>query len=106
MKKTTIGFKIAQLRKKYNINQARLAEKSGLTAGAISMIESDDREPSISSLEKIADALKINIVDILGYSDNDLKYQSFYSRFGMLNNLSHANQELIIQIATKLNRKY
>jgi transcriptional regulator with XRE-family HTH domain len=42
-----------------------LAEKSGTTENAISLIESGKRQPRPSTMKKIADALGVPVEDIL-----------------------------------------
>lgn len=55
---------IEQRRRDANMTQAVLAEKTGVTQGAISMIENGDRNPSLEVLLKIAEALGCNIGDL------------------------------------------
>jgi transcriptional regulator with XRE-family HTH domain len=52
-------------RKELNLTQAQLAEKAGVTQGAISMIERGERVPSLDVLVKIADALGCKIDELI-----------------------------------------
>jgi transcriptional regulator with XRE-family HTH domain len=54
-----IGREIKELREYLGLSQGQLAKLSGLTTAAISQIEGEKREPSLSSIEKICDALEI-----------------------------------------------
>lgn len=54
-----IPQEIKELREYLGLNQSQLAKLSGLTPAAISQIENGLREPSLSSIEKICDALEI-----------------------------------------------
>ena len=54
-----IAKEIKELREYLGLNQSQLAKLSVLTPAAISQIESEQREPSLSSIEKICNALEI-----------------------------------------------
>lgn len=54
-----IGLEIKELREYLGLSQSQLAKISGLTPAALSQIEADKREPSLSSIEKICTALDI-----------------------------------------------
>lgn len=62
------------------MSQAQLAGASGLTAAAISQIESGLREPTFSSIVKIASALKTSPNDLMGLeaSEPDPAQQALY----------------------------
>lgn len=68
MDNLAIGQTIAQLRKEHKISQRVLAEQSGITHSAISSIENGKVSPSVSSLQKIANAFSMSLSDffILG----------------------------------------
>lgn len=55
-----VGYKIKKVRCERNITQAKLAEKAGVSTGLIGQIESGKVEPSIKTLEKIANALSLS----------------------------------------------
>jgi HTH-type transcriptional repressor of puuD len=65
-KRQDLGKKITEIRENFDITQCELARRSGLTASAISQMEKGQREPSITSLEKIANGLGIGLTDIIG----------------------------------------
>jgi transcriptional regulator with XRE-family HTH domain len=54
-----IGNKIKTIRLLKGIKQKELADKIGKTAGFLSLIESNERDLTINTLKKIANALKI-----------------------------------------------
>lgn len=58
-------IKIKNLRRSRGISQAKLAEKSGLSQAAISMIEKGMKSPTLTTLEKIAQALGVSVSDLL-----------------------------------------
>lgn len=56
-----IGYKIKMLRKKMNLTQEELAERSELTKGFISQLERDLNSPSVDTLESVLAALGTNM---------------------------------------------
>jgi len=58
-----IGKKIKHLRESKNISQTKLAKDSKLSQAFISSIENDHKRISLNALEKICNALNIEIVD-------------------------------------------
>lgn len=60
-----IGQKIKERRQELKMNLRDLGEKTGLSASFLSQIENDLTEPSISSLQKIAVALKVPMFTFL-----------------------------------------
>lgn len=67
----TISENLAFYRRKRNLTQKELAEKTGLSISFISHIENKVSEPSDENLKKIADALGVLPSDLK--SDGDLK---------------------------------
>lgn len=61
----TIGEKVRTIRTKKGISQDELAEKSSLTRPHISMIERGSVSLQIDTLQKIADALGVQIKELL-----------------------------------------
>lgn len=64
-----IGKKINSLRKIRGYALRDLAEKCGLSANAISMIERGENSPNISSLKRISEALGLSIKEL--FEEND-----------------------------------
>jgi transcriptional regulator with XRE-family HTH domain len=54
-----LGKTIKRLRTEVGFSQRDLAEAADLTPSFLSLIEKGDREPSLATIRKIADALKI-----------------------------------------------
>lgn len=54
-----MGFRIAQRRQSLGLKQAQLAKKVGISAKYISDIETGKRHPSLETLVKICEALRI-----------------------------------------------
>ncbi|MBI9051265.1 MAG: helix-turn-helix domain-containing protein [Anaerolineaceae bacterium] len=60
---TKVGQRIRSLRKKRKLSVRELAEISGLSAIAISKIERDQVSPTLSSLERLARAMELKLID-------------------------------------------
>jgi transcriptional regulator with XRE-family HTH domain len=56
---------VERRRRELNLTQAQLADKAGVTQGAISMIERGERVPSLDVLVKIADTLGCTIDELI-----------------------------------------
>lgn len=56
-----MGDRIAQLRHKCGLSQAKLAEHLGLSTSAIAMYEQGRREPPVAILIALADTLGVTI---------------------------------------------
>ena len=63
--KVILGRILKQVRQEKNMTQSQLAETCRLDEDYIGKIERGKRQPSISTLFKIADALDIPVADIL-----------------------------------------
>jgi len=70
-----IAQRIRQLRKINKLSQEQLAEKAGLHPTFIGNIERAEKNPTITTLEKIAQAFKITLPELLIFSD-DQKLES------------------------------
>lgn len=62
----SLGNNIRIVRKRKGFKLVELAEKAGITAGALSLIERDRRRPSESTIEKIAKALLTTSKEVKG----------------------------------------
>ena len=63
-KKNIVGDNIRKLREKAGLTQEALALKSGLSQGYINQLESGKRRYTQKSIEVIADALSVSIVEL------------------------------------------
>ena len=58
---------IKQLRKRHNLSQEQLAQKAGITYSTLIKIESGaNKNPTLETLTKIANAFKIKIDELVG----------------------------------------
>ena len=69
----TIGEKIKEIRLNRGLKQSDLAEKSGLSRVAIGNYERNDRTPGTEQVERIAHALGVSPVDLVGWDYFDSK---------------------------------
>ncbi len=60
------GERLRKVRESKGLNQAQLAEKSGLQPSAVSHFELGRRSPSFDNLKRLADALSVTIDYLLG----------------------------------------
>ena len=55
----TLGTRIRAAQKKKRLTQVQLAEAAGMTQAGLSGLESGRNEPTVATLRRIAEALKI-----------------------------------------------
>ena len=67
-----LGIKIRFLRIKMKLSQEQFAELAGLSKNSIGMIERGQSKPSIDTLEKIANALNIELKELVDVSKINL----------------------------------
>ena len=91
-----IGTKIKERRLEQKLNLRDLGEKTGLTASFLSQVENDLTEPSITSLQKIATALKVPMFTFL----NENTQSEQVVRNGSRRKLSFPNPHLTYELLT------
>ncbi|PLY12909.1 MAG: XRE family transcriptional regulator [Sedimenticola sp.] len=105
-----ISSNIKRLRSSVNWTQAKLAEEAGITGAALSKIEQGEKRiPTIVVLRKIASALKVSVHEITGervdtVSPEDEETRAFHRKWGMLEELSEDDQEMLIGMAGRLRK--
>ena len=103
-----IANKIKELREECDWSQSRLAKEAGITASAISMIESGQRAPSLVVIRKISDALKVSVSELTGEASQEeasQNAQAFFIQFGALKDLDETDQQMILELARRLREK-
>jgi transcriptional regulator with XRE-family HTH domain len=60
-----IAMRIKVLRAKRKITQAELAERAGISHGYLARLETGRQDPTITTLEKLAKALKVPVERLL-----------------------------------------
>lgn len=56
-----VGKRLKEIRKAHGYSQRQLAERSGVTNGAISMIEKNNSSPSVASLKKVLAGIPMSL---------------------------------------------
>lgn len=65
----SIGEKIRYFRKESGYTQKELAELSGIATITLQQYELEKRVPVLDNLQKISDALKISLLDLVGNNE-------------------------------------
>ena len=60
-----IGEKISKLRKEQGVTIRELSEYTGYSVGFLSNLETGKNSPTVESLQKVAEALRTDIIEIL-----------------------------------------
>ena len=63
---------ITEKRKELGLSHQRLADDAGLNRSAISLIESKKRVPSLLTVLKICNAMKISLADLLKKYESEI----------------------------------
>ncbi len=74
-----IGARLRALREARGLSQRELATRSGLTNGAISLIEQNKTSPSVASLKKVLDALPMALSAFFSQDDGADAPRYFYA---------------------------
>jgi transcriptional regulator with XRE-family HTH domain len=66
MSTTEIHQNLKQLRERRGLTQAELGTRASMSAASVSHFETGQRQPSLESLVKLADALEVSVDTLLG----------------------------------------
>ena len=61
----SVGTNVRQYRTKQNMTQTQLSDKTGIAQENISGYETDTLTPSLTTLKRLADALEVNVWQLL-----------------------------------------
>ncbi|MCH5283905.1 MAG: helix-turn-helix transcriptional regulator [Treponema sp.] len=67
--RTVLSYNMKTRRKALGLSQIDLAEKTGSAANYISKIEAERQFPSVEMIEKLAEALQIDTVDLFSLAN-------------------------------------
>ena len=79
-----VGAKITEIRLERQFTQAELAESIGITVESISRLERGVSFPSLKTVEKISNALKVPIKEFFTFDEHvpkDKSYEREFSKF-------------------------
>ncbi|HIS35869.1 TPA: helix-turn-helix transcriptional regulator [Candidatus Scatousia excrementigallinarum] len=96
--KELLGLKVKEFRKQQKLTQEKLAEIIGVDNGYISKLEVGQNFPSISTLEKIATALNIELYELFQFTkgkDKDFKQEII----SIYDNLNKEKQYTLYRVA-------
>ena len=96
--KELLGLKVKEFRKQRKITQEKLAEIIGVDNGDISKLEVGQNFPSISTLERIADALGVELYELFQFTrrkDKDFKDEII----AIYDNLNKEKQYTLYRVA-------
>ena len=94
-----LGRKLRELRQARELNQRQVAERIGVTASVISAYENNIRQPSYSSLIKLASLFDVSADYLLGISENRVRESRHVIS---LDGLTPAKMSLVIQLIEAL----
>lgn len=106
------GDKLRKERRKKGMSQKELGYKLGVSQAMIAQYEKGDRNPKKETIEKIAKALDVNVVSLVGYEDycdmiverkenafieylSSIGYEIEYSDYNYI--ICHNNEKYIIR---------
>lgn len=102
-----LGKRIAFFRKLRDMTQSELAEKVGLSNNFIALIESGKRAPSFETLEKIIDALHVDVSQMFNFGELK-EYDSIEEVRDRLNtyisDMKPEELSILIDLAEKIKR--
>ena len=102
-----IGKNIKELRTEKNLSQKMLAEKIGVSQGAIYFWENEINEPTAGYIVKLATVFDVSTDELLSYKFNKTTTENpeRLEMMAIFNNLSEKQQNLILSIAKELLKK-
>lgn len=103
----TVGENIRRIRKEKGLTQKQLGERLNMTQSAIGQFENDKTSPKIETIDKIASALGVHIVDIMEqFTMAQYKTTSEYHNLEKRVNAVDGIIAILIDIYGKVEDKY
>ncbi len=98
--KEVLRRRITEARKSCELNQAELAQKTGVTPAAISQIEKGHRIPTIPVLHRIVNVLGVSLDYLIGKTDKPelqdlLQHEDFKTFYRGFESLAREDKEVI-----------
>lgn len=70
----SLGERLRKAREVKGLTIQQLADETGLNIATISLLERKPRDPKISSLGRLADALEVSVAFLMGTEDQQLEF--------------------------------
>lgn len=101
------GKNIRELRIEKNMSQKMLADKIGVSQGAVYFWEKEINEPTVGFIVKLATVFNVSIDELLSYETNNDKVENTkrVEMMAMFDKLSDAQQGLLVSMAKELLHK-
>ena len=101
------GKNIKELRIEKNMSQKMLAEKIGVTQGAVYFWEKEINEPTVGYIVKLATVFGVSVDDLLAYEvqKDNKENTKRVEMMAMFDKLSETQQALLISTAKELLHK-
>lgn len=96
--KELLGARIKELRKLSKMTQEKLAEQIGVDPKYVSFIEVGRSSPSLEAMEKIAQALDVEIKDMFEFSHQEAREVSIEQIDEMLSDVTEEQLKIIHRI--------
>lgn len=97
--RTLVGKRIQAFRRDIGLTQDQLAEKAGLSLKHLGEIERGRGNPTLTSLENLAAALKISIVQLFGFECERLSPEQIRTEIDLIvQNASEEERNKIIRV--------
>ena len=104
----TLALRIREKRKAMGLTQEQLAELAGVSTNFLARMEMSDRTPSLSTLSRLANALRVQVADLLTSSSGKagpVPPSRTHYLDATLASLSPEDNELVVQMLTLLVRR-
>lgn len=103
-----LSERISKMRRQHGWKQQELAERAGITQGALSQIENGKRAPTLLVLRKLAKAFELSVevlVEVPKYEyTNEPAIRDFYQRYQIINELTDDDQQMILDMVKRLKK--
>ncbi len=101
-RKRLIGTRIKELRKKRGLSQEQVAQAANLTAKHLSSIEVGKENPTLDTFLKLADALGVELWELLQYSPMPVGKELRMEVSGAIKNLKEADLQVVMKFLNAL----
>jgi len=99
-----INIRLKEIRQARGLTQKELAQKIGVSTGAIGLYETNRRMPDLSTLKKLADALNVSADYLIGRETGDVAFFMQDNGNSLRFKLSKEDQELLLALCKKCSK--